>query len=405
MHPLDPLPPMHIAGLPDITFVAYSGWLPHSDTVNTRSTDSIEDDDLNYCPMPTPFKPFSQFTPSDIEQQLRLPGRGGLSGQLGHQPSGANAPGTPGGNSESEPPAKVPGAPHARRTPAAPERVRVTPHAVASDDAQRLIAGVGAFAAPMALWQSARNGRRLVRKTNCERNLGVSFTSAGSVRSVVFTLGFDPERVVVTSVQPGDDLPGTANVTLSCVASDGTAIARIIVTSNEEDLAAGTVNLASLLVRYLGDVSDDVVRLLSVDVNGDDAYGAEPVRLSIDGASSSSPDDEIEELALFQPGAASVDALANAIRISFDSLRPGTAHSTAANDEDTDARPAVRIAIGDVMSDEPVVSWPVPGRDELPNVDPQRRVDEAMAGGIRIPMALLAKSNARGPRVSIKSSV
>ena len=55
----------------------------------------------------------------------------------------------------------------------------------------------------------------------------------------------------------------------------------IVITSDEE-LAGGTLDLASLLVRYLGEVSDDALRLVAVDVRGNDVGGDAPVRISID---------------------------------------------------------------------------------------------------------------------------
>ncbi|MEI9924472.1 MAG: VCBS domain-containing protein [Bradyrhizobium sp.] len=408
LHGLDPVSQAHLDGLPYMTFVAYSGWLSRSGDVNTKSIDGVRDDDINYCPMPTPFTPFSRFTPSDIEKQLQLPGLTNPGVQLEHKPFGASegppssedaTPGAPNGNSVARPSAVPNGSPHTQRLPATQERGRAG--TARHDDTQHLMATVGAFAAPMVLWQSARKGLRHAREVEHERNLGVSFTSAGGVRSVVFKLSYDPERVAVTGVRPGKDLPDTASAALSCVVNDGTAIAHIVVTMDEEDLVGGTVNLASLSVRYLGEFSDDAVKLLSVDVNGDDACNAQPVRLSIDSVSRLRSEDEPEESTVPQRRAARAGTFTNAIRISIASLESGAARAAAVVDDDADIQAAVRIAVEDVMAGEGIVTRQEGERDHLRKADKQRRVDEAAAGGVRIPAALLARNGVPGPRISI----
>ena len=77
LHGFDGLPLGHYDSLPYMTFVAFSGWLAHDGSnVNTKSIDSIQDDDGAYCPLPQPFTPFilphnsSHFTPEDMQRQL-----------------------------------------------------------------------------------------------------------------------------------------------------------------------------------------------------------------------------------------------------------------------------------------------------------------------------------------------
>ena len=52
--------------------------------------------------------------------------------------------------------------------------------------------------------------------------LNASFTSSGGVRAITFKLAYDPELVTVMGVEPGVDLPKTAQVTLTCVPNGST---------------------------------------------------------------------------------------------------------------------------------------------------------------------------------------
>ncbi len=62
------------------------------------------------------------------------------------------------------------------------------------------------------------------------------------------------------------------------------AMVRVTVAS-DEDLPGGTVDLASLVVRYFGDATEGAITLVAVDVNGEAATGVEPVRIHFDSLS------------------------------------------------------------------------------------------------------------------------
>ena len=257
----------------------------------------------------------------------------------------------------------------------------------------------------MVLLQGARAGLRHARKAADERNLRVSFTSAGGVRSVTFQLSYDAEQVAVTGVKPGADLPKSARMTLSCVPDGDLMQACIVITSDEEELAGGTLDLASLLVRYLGEVSDDALRLVAVDVRGNDAGSETPVRISIDDLLLSDNDDAKEIVGGLQ---ARIGHLANfgdpvnvdgRVRIAMASLELPAAERD--EDEKRPVAASIRIAMPDNSGDEPGLPHPVSEPAHLWQTKPQRR-GEAVAGEVRIAAAMLARGGVKhGPRISI----
>jgi hypothetical protein len=256
--------------------------------------------------------------------------------------------------------------------------------------------------APMMLLQGARLGARHLRKSDNERNLAVSFTSAGGVKAIVFKLSYDPEQLAVTGVQPGADLPETARVTLSCVPGGDTAIACIVVTSDQEELTGGTVDLASLSVRYIGEVSDDALTLVGVDVNGDDVGSVAPVRISIDGLTLDDDTQRRRPAVESEATPGHRTRVDGGVRISMASLESGIASLPEMKDGEEDGiRVPIRIATGDIAHSaldargqfvQPELSW---------KIHPHRRAGETAAGGIRIQAAMLAASDVTGPRISI----
>ena len=412
-----------VGGLSYVTFVAYSGWVPHGDNVNTSSTDTLEDDG-GYCPVPAPFTPWdhsqnsSHFSPDDIRHQLQWLNQNSFGGLPPKPSAGTGVPDHRGDATgripvehlDAQPDKTSGGAPHAKRSEAAPQRA-VSPVATAiaaakAVDMRQELATVGAFLAPMMLVQGARLGLRQARKPDDERSLGVSFTSAGGVKSVVFKLNYDAESLVVTGVKPGADLPKTARIALSCVPNGDTSTACIVVTSDEE-LIGGTVDLASLSVRYLRYVSDEAVRLVSVDVNGDGVDGADPVRISI---KASSLDDDMRRQAAvadFQnlPGhqAHAGDAAESAgrVTISMTSLETDAVNPPVMLDESESVYLPIRIAVSEFAHDQPAVRRPIFAPDRVSNLRPHRPADETATGEVRIPAAILAQNGAAPPRISI----
>ena len=191
----------HYDSLPYMTFVAFSGWLAHDGSnVNTKSIDSIQDDDGAYCPLPQPFTP--RF--SSAAQQFAF-----------HAGGSAAATAIPGFAFRRVDPARTGDAPGAKRSEAVPQPASSAVAAAhGARDVRSTIENIEAFVAPMVLLQGARAGLRHARKAADERNHRVSFTSAGGVRSVMFQLSYDAEQLAVTGVKPGTDLPKSARITL-----------------------------------------------------------------------------------------------------------------------------------------------------------------------------------------------
>jgi hypothetical protein len=222
---------------------------------------------------------------------------------------------------------------------------------------------------------------------------------------VTFRLNYDAERLAVIGVKPGADLPKSARIALSCVPDGGITQACIVITSDEEELAGGTVDLASLLVRHLGEVDDDALRLVAVDVNGNDVAGAAPVRISIDDLPSNHGGDWKEVVSGFearlgrrtQPGGAT--NAAGRVRIAMDSLELPAAEPD--EDEDGSVAASIRIAMPDSSGGEPGLPHPVSRPADLWKAKPQRRGEPA-AGEVRIAAAMLARDGGmHGPRISI----
>ncbi len=167
------------------------------------------------CSMPPPFTPgdrnASPFSLEEMQKQLQL-FDSKSSGATGSHSLDAPADhgslpgeGSPGKRSEAQP----------RR----PSTGAVTREE--RDQASSVLETFAALAAPTMFLHGAALGLRNHRKVRAQQNLGVSFTSAGGVKSVVFKLGYDAERVDVIGVEPGADLPGTARVSLSRAPNDG----------------------------------------------------------------------------------------------------------------------------------------------------------------------------------------
>jgi hypothetical protein len=259
-------------------------------------------------------------------------------------------------------------------------------------------------------------GRRGTRKQAAlhERNLDVSFTSAGGVKSVAFRIGYDAKRLIVTGVDPGADLPNTARVTLTCVPTADSVEACVLITSDEEDLAGGTLNLASLAVRYLDEADENALRLVSVDVNGEDVNGAAPLRISIDGLSFDDDatgvderDSAGEDGVRFHRQAKrddSFDDLPNAaahVRIPMMALAIDDARLGVTAEDDGHIAATIRIAAPDGVRSEAALADTKVGSEQLWKFLPQQREAET-TGKIRIPAAALAKGGGvPGPRITI----
>ena len=207
-------------------FVADSGWVPHIQDDDDGGYCPVPSRQLQYCPVPSRQLQYCP-VPSRQLQMLDPADFGGLppktsAGAVTPDRRGDATPQAPFENFDVRQSAKASGAPGAKLSEAAPQPVRSAAEgasnaATEAGDVWRAIKNVGAFVAPMILLQGARAGLRQARKLDEERNLAVSFTSAGGVNAVVFRLGYDAERMAVTGVRPGVDLPETARVTLTCV--------------------------------------------------------------------------------------------------------------------------------------------------------------------------------------------
>ena len=183
----------------------------------------------------------------------------------------------------------------------------------------------------------------------------------------------------------------------------GITRACIVITSDEEELAGGTVDLASLLVRRLSEVGDDAIKLVAVDVNG---VGSEaPVRISIDDLPSWNNGDVEGVMKGFQAmlgHQAEFEDTANAVgavKIAMSSLElPAT---KPFEDEGGPIAASIRIAMPDRSCDEASLPHLVSGPAHPWKMKPPQR-GEAVAGEIRISAAILASGGGRhGPRISI----
>jgi hypothetical protein len=107
-----------------------------------------------------------------------------------------------------------------------------------------------------------------------EKDLAITFVSAGAVRSIGFKLAYDPEHVEILGVKAGADLPDNARVMM-------TSTGRIEV-SADASLVPGSIHLACVSVRYLGASQTAPVALEDVEVNGAAIAGPAIVRISAD---------------------------------------------------------------------------------------------------------------------------
>jgi large repetitive protein len=99
-----------------------------------------------------------------------------------------------------------------------------------------------------------------------ESGLQVRFTSDGGVKTVVFTVSYDPKLLTVSGVVPGADLPQGARLGLELLTTaGGVAQARITVVS-DTPIAAGNRWIASLDARVPGDATYGARSILKVTV-------------------------------------------------------------------------------------------------------------------------------------------
>lgn len=199
-------------------------------------------------------------------------------------------------------------------------------------------------------------------------------------------------------VEPGADLPEAAQVTLACMPNDGTALVRISVVSDEA-LPGGTVDLAALSVRYLDETTETGLALLGVDVNGQAAAGAEPLRIRFDQCRFDEEAMESAQTPFDSSGAFDRYARQDGrVRISMAALtlQPAVTSAPPVGDD----RPPIRIAIS-AVADTGATQAPVTSAAFHPP-EPAARAIAPAAGAIRIPTAALSRMQdgalSRGPR-------
>ncbi|WP_247466635.1 tandem-95 repeat protein [Bradyrhizobium sp. 62] len=412
---VDLLPPMQ--GLQYLTFVAYSGWLPHQGgAVNTKSLDPLPepDEDVNYCPIPPSFTPWmhgaSPFSLHDMQHQLQLLDSKSY-GTLSPKPSagadslnrkdGAPLTDAPTEQGVDQQPGKSSDGSRSKRGEAAPQPSSADPAGThVHDDRARTIDNVAALvAAPLMLSQGATLRARARRGLPKERSLGVSFTSAGGVKSVVFKLSYDAERLSVIGVEPGTDLPEAARVMLSCMPNDGTAMVRISVTSDEE-LPGGTVDLASLSVRYLDATMDGELTLVAVDVNGETATESEPVRIRLDSLPLSlDAADCGSDVPDHPPSIGRSATQEGRVRISMDTLGQQAAAPPPVGSNRRAAQKPIRIAIQEAIDE--ASEGTRSAADHLLQAKPFWPAAGTAASKVRIPTASLNNTGPAGSRISI----
>ena len=400
--------PLH--SLSYFTFSAFSGWMPHPGDANTKSVDPLPEDDGGYSPVPPSFTPWSHdsspFSVKDLQKQLQLlnstisgalpavpPATTGTPQHSGEAPSDATQ--GPRGDLQFDQsidrshfePADV------TSQPVFPRQAPNT----AGNSMTRAIESVVAVAAPMMLLQRAASNARKRPKSQNETSLGVSFTSAGGVKSVVFKLSYDAERLDVVGVEPGVDLPDAASVSLSWVPTDGIAVVRVAVAS-EEELSGGTVDLASLSVRYRSEARDGALKLISVDVNGEVAE-ANPVRIRFD--SLPLDDDATDVAVLFdrQQPLGRAEATGGRVRISMDALAKPVFFTPEIERGCALDRNPIRIAVQDVMAETSGVVVSSAGPEHHWRSSPSRLTTGAIAGAVRIAAdGLMKNAGEPGPR-------
>jgi hypothetical protein len=190
--------------------------------------------------------------------------------------------------------------------------------------------------------------------------------------------------------------------------------AYIVVTSDQEALAGGTAHLAELSVRYHGEACGDLVKLVAVDVNGDEFNKAEPVRICIDGLSletGSASDGNGEILGEFSMQIAAKaeddDRLNRKIRLRIPVTASGSdeerrSATETPNDKGIGGAP-IRIAIPDISLSQADSCSEISGQRDQWKLN-QRSHDLGMATSkVRIPAAMIAKDGGMpGPRIPIR---
>jgi hypothetical protein len=167
-----------------------------------------------------------------------------------------------------------------------PEALASATTSFETSEFRQAIDEIGEFVLPVMF---AHTRRAKSRKSSETTDLAVTFTSSGGVRSVAFTIGFDPGLLAVKGVTLGSHLPEAAGVTLKVVETDDGADA-VITIASDECLPSGMIDLVNLSVQYLGDERDDLLDIRLVEVNSDQSGGRDAIRISIAGLSADTGD-------------------------------------------------------------------------------------------------------------------